>query len=331
MPARSTSATISAKTPAMNRLEKIIAVVDHWQQNNRLTAFPYAVVKKYGEDEAGYQAALLTYYGFLSLFPLLLVLTTLVGIIGGNHEAFKHTILQGLTNYFPSFGDQLSKVQSIHKSGLALVVGVLFTLYGARGVADAFRNGVNHIWETPKSKRPGFPQSNLQSLAIIGVGGGGFLLASITSGFAAAAGHGLLFRLLSTLLNLVILFWVFRRLLSLALPGVLPARNTRSGAAAAAIGLVTLQLLGSLILKNELKNLNAVYSIFALSLGLLFWLYLQAQTIYYAVEIASVRSLKLYPRGLQANHLTPADKRVYKRQVLREKQLESEKIETSFH
>ena len=314
----------------MNRLQTILTAIDKWQRRHRAIAFPYAVIKKYGEDEAGYQAALLTYYGFLSLFPLLLVLTTLVSAFGGNHEALKQTVLHGLTSYFPSFGDQLSKVQSIHKNGLALVVGILFSIYGARGVADAFRNGVNHIWETPKSQRPGFPKANLQSLAIVGIGGGGFLLASISSAVAAGAGHGILFRLLSVALNLFILFWVFRLLLNLALPDHLPSRNTRSGAAAAAIGLVVLQLLGGLILKNELKNLNAVYSIFALSLGLLFWLFLQAQMIYYAVEIASVRSFRLYPRGIQVSDMTAADKRVNRRQVLREKQLESEIVNPKF-
>ena len=307
----------------MSRIQTILNAIDNWQRRHRFTAFVYAVIKKYGDDEAGYQAALLTYYGFLSLFPLLLVFTTIIGALGGNHEALKETVMHGVTNYFPSFGDQLSKVQSIHKSGIALIIGILFSIYGARGVADAFRNGVNHIWETPKSQRPGFPKANLQSLAIIGIGGGGFLLASITSAIAAAAGHGILFRLLSILINLLILFWVFRLLLNLALPSHLLSRNTRSGAAAAAIGLVVLQLLGNLILKNELKNLNAVYSIFALSLGLLFWLYLQAQTIYYAVEIACVRSTRLYPRGLQADNMTAADKRVFKRQALREKQLEA--------
>jgi len=35
--------------------------------------FPYAVVKKYGDDDGGREAALITYYGFLSIFPLLLL------------------------------------------------------------------------------------------------------------------------------------------------------------------------------------------------------------------------------------------------------------------
>ncbi|MBC7707779.1 YihY/virulence factor BrkB family protein [Polaromonas sp.] len=314
----------------MNILQKTIAAVDTWQRRHPFTSFPYAVVKKYGEDEAGYQAALLTYYGFLSLFPLLLVVTTVVTMLGGQHAALQQTVTMAVSNYFPAFGDQLSKVQTIHKSGVALVVGILFTLYGARGVADAFRNGVNHIWQTPRAERVGFPMSIVKSLSIIAVGGIGFMLASISTGVAAGVGHGFLFRVLSIAVNLFILFWLFRILLNLALPGKVPFRQTRSGAAAAAVGIVTLQFVGGLILTRELKNLNAVYSIFALSLGLLFWIYLQAQTIYYAVEIASVRSLKLYPRGMREDALTPADKRVMTRQARRERQIDAEAIDTKF-
>ncbi|MDL2341573.1 MAG: YhjD/YihY/BrkB family envelope integrity protein [Patescibacteria group bacterium] len=314
----------------MNILQKTIAVIDKWQRRHPATAFPYAVIKKYGEDEAGYQAALLTYYGFLSLFPLLLVVTTLVTMLGTSQLGLQHTVTSAIASYFPSFGDQLSKVQSIHKSGVALIVGILFTLYGARGVADAFRNGVNHIWQTPRAERVGFPLSILKNLAIIGVGGIGFLLASITSGIAAAAGQGFVFRALSIAINILILFWLFRLLLNLALPGHVPFRQTRSAAAAAAIGLVALQFAGNLVLTRQLKHLNAVYSIFALSLGLLFWIYLQAQTIYYAVEIASVRSLRLYPRGMQESDLTAADKRVMSRQARRERQIDSEIIDTRF-
>lgn len=312
----------------MNIIQKTIAQIDYWQRRRPVTAFPYAVVKKYGEDEAGYQAALLTYYGFLSLFPLLLVLTTVAGIIGGHNPAVQDAINRALAEYFPSFGEQLSKVQGLNKNGGALVIGILFTLYGARGVADAFRSGVNHIWQTPRNQRPGFPVSILKSLSIIAVGGTGFLLASVISGYAANTGNGLIAHVLPIIINLFILFWMFRILLNIALPKKAPFRQTRSGAAAAAIGLVALQTLGTLVLTKQLKHLDAVYSIFALSLGLLFWIYLQAQTIYYAVEIASVRSLKLYPRGMQEEDLTTADERVYRRQVRREKQIDREHITT---
>lgn len=315
----------------MNIIQKTVSKIDRWQRRHRAVAIPYAVVKKYGEDDAGYQAALLTYYGFLSLFPLLLVLTTLVSIFGGQNEELRNTILKGMTDYFPMFSQQLTEsVQSIEKNGLQLIIGVLFSLYGARGVADAFRSGVNHIWQTPRTQRDGFPLSLGKSLAIIIVGGGGFLVASISSGFAAAAGRGVPFRVLAIAVNIFILFWLFRFLLNVSLPGRINNRHMRAGAIFAAVGLVLLQLGGNFILGRQLQNLDAVSGYFALVLGLLFWIYLQAQMVYYSIEIASVRSLKLYPRGMQEDDLTEADERAYSRQASREQQVPKEKITTKF-
>ena len=106
----------------MNILDKTVAKIDNWQRNRRFPAFVYSVIKKYGEDQAGYQAALLTYYGFLSLFPLLLVLTTLVGIFGGEQSDVKRIVFDGLNTYFPMFGNQLSGhvqgIQHLHYAGV---------------------------------------------------------------------------------------------------------------------------------------------------------------------------------------------------------------------
>jgi YihY family inner membrane protein len=283
----------------MKALRATIRKIDTWQQRHRWSALAYAVIKKYGEDESGRQAALLTYYGFLSLFPLLLVLTTLTSVIAQNHPHLQRDVIQSVTNYFPVLGGQLSThITTLHKNGVALLVGVIFTLYGARGVADAFRRGVQHIWQVPKNQQPGFPKTVVNSLVIIIVGGLGFIAASISTGFAAAAGHGPAFRLLSIGVNLFILFWLFTFLLNFCLPKRVPIRDTRAGALAAAIGLVILQALGSYLLKNELKRLDALYSYFALALGLLFWIYLQAQMMYYSVTLAAVRAQKLWPRSI---------------------------------
>lgn len=283
----------------MKILHVLIRKIDAWQKRHRWSALIYAVIKKYGEDESGRQAALLTYYGFLSLFPLLLVLTTVAGVIAQNHPHLQHDIIQSVTNYFPVLGGQLSNhITTLHKNGVALLIGIIFTLYGARGVADAFRRGVQHIWQVPKSQRPGFPKTILNSLVIIVVGGLGFIAASISTGFAAAAGHGPAFRLLSVGINLFILFWLFTFLLNFCLPRHVPIKDTRAGALSAAFGLVILQALGGYLLKNELKRLDALYSYFALALGLLFWIYLQAQMMYYAVTISAVRAKKLWPRSI---------------------------------
>ncbi len=295
--------------PKMNFIQKSTIKIDNFQRHYRLTAFSYAVIKKYSEDETGYQAALLTYYGFLALFPLLLILTTVTSLVSGGDATFQRTVIDSTTNYFPVLGDQLSQhVYSLHKHGFALVIGILFMLYGTRGVADAFRHGAQLIWHGKKEKGSGFPTSLFRSIIVIIVGGGGFIMASILAGFTATAGHGLLFNLLSMVVNVFILYWLFIFLLSMSLQRNVPYKDMGVGAIAAAIGLVLLQAGGSYLLKHELHNLDALYSYFALPLGLLFWIYLQAQVIFYAIEIAAVSSQKKWPRSLSGHNLTPADK-----------------------
>lgn len=293
----------------MNKLQAVVRRLDAYQRRHRFLAFPYAVIKKYGEDGAGQHAALLTYYAFLSLFPLLLVLTTLTEIIVGRHSHLETAVVNSITSYFPLLGNQLSvHIHSLHHSGWALVAGILFTLYGTRGLADAFQGGVQHIWQVPKSQRAGFPKSTLSSLGIVIVGGLGFILASVSAGLASAAGHGLAFRGLSIAVNLFILFWLFTVLINFCLPRHVSLKEIRIGAFSAALGLVILQSLGSYVLARELKHLDALYSYFAVALGLLFWIYLQAQVLYYAVEIAVVSSRRLWPRSLDTTSSAAVDK-----------------------
>lgn len=283
----------------MKTLVTAIKKINAWQQRHRWSAVTVAVIKKYGEDESGYQAALLTYYGFLSLFPLALVLATITSLAARNHPAWQQDVIHSAATYFPVLGNQLAEhVSTLHKNGLALAVGVLFTLYGARGVADAFRRGVQQIWRVPAELRSAFPRTILSNLVIVVVGGLGFVLASVSTGFAASAGHGPAFRLLSVGVDLFILFWLFSFLLNACLPSHVPIKDVRSGALAAAAGLVILQAAGGYLLKAELRHLDALYSYFAISLGLLFWIYLQAQLLYLAVTLAAVRAQKLWPRSL---------------------------------
>jgi YihY family inner membrane protein len=281
----------------VNQIQQNLQKLDHWQRRHRLTAFAYAVVKRYGEDQAGYQAALLTYYAFLSLFPLLLVLTTLTQVIATSQPGLQQDVIKNLTTNFPVLGSQLSAhVHSLHRNGLALVTGLLFVFYGARGVADVFRHGLNHVWGVPPHEQPGFPASLFKSFITLVVGGLGFVLASVAVGFSAAAGHGPVLRLVALLANLLVLFGVFSLLFRLNLPGRVKFRETRTAAVAAACGLVVLQLAGGYLLRRELKSLDALYSYFALALGLVFWIYLQAQIIYYSAEIAVVKGGHLWPR-----------------------------------
>lgn len=294
-------------------MQNLIEKIDGWQRRHRLPAFVYAVLKKYGDDEAGRQAALLTYYAFLSLFPLLLVLTTLTEYLPAGQSGLQANIIHGTTNYFPVLGGQLSShISTLHKNGLALLIGLLFTFYGARGVADGFQHSVQQLWRVPVKDRAGFPKSTLKSLLIILVAGVGFIVASISVGLAGAASQGLVFKALSILINMAIWSAIFIALLNISLPSHVSFKETRAAALTAAVGLVILQIIGGYLLKRELKNLDALYSYFALALGLLFWIYLQVQVLFYALEVASVGSYKLWPRSLSGKNLTSADSKLRK-------------------
>src|SRR5581483_9202138 len=118
----------------MEKARGFIGWLDRVQQRHRSLNFAYRVVKKYSQDEGGKLAGLITYYAFLSLFPLLLAVTTALQIFLKNHEALRSRIAEGISHYFPVVSDQLqSNVHSLHKTGLALIVGLVLTLYGARG------------------------------------------------------------------------------------------------------------------------------------------------------------------------------------------------------
>jgi YihY family inner membrane protein len=294
-------------------VDRLTGWLDSFQRRHCFIAFPYAVVKKYGDDEAGNRGALITYYGFLSIFPLLLVLTTILHIILRSEGELRERIMSSLDQYFPAFGNQLqSNINTFNKAGLALAVGIAVTLYGARGGAETFRKALNHIWEIPRQQRGGFPVTLVRSFSMIFVTGLGLIMATILSSFATSLGHSPAFSILAVVISTFILFLMFLILFNLAIStSKISYRDFLVGAILAAVGIQILQTFGGFIITNQLKDLRSLYGAFALVLGTLFWIYLQVQVILYAVEVDTVRRLKLWPRSLSGS-LTEADKRAYK-------------------
>src|SRR5829696_3238536 len=171
----------------MEQLKRLVQAVDDVQQRHRWLAFPMAVVKKYGEDQGGQRAALLAYYGFFSPFPLLLVAVTVIGFVLHGRGDLGQRIVDSAVAQFPVIGHDISDNVSqsrLRGSGLALAVGALFALWGGLGVAQAAMNG---IWNVPRRRYPSFLLRRLRGLAWLVILGGGLLLASVVSGFAAAA------------------------------------------------------------------------------------------------------------------------------------------------
>ncbi len=284
----------------MEKIKSALKSLDKFQQRHKTIAFPAAVFKKYGEDEGGHLTALITYYSFLSLFPLLLAVASATQIFLKNNEHLRAKVIESISHYFPVISDELqSNIHTMHKTGIALLIGILVTLYGARGGADAIRHAFNQIWHVPRKTRPGFPASVLNSLLIIFVGGGGLVLASTLSGYASGLNPLLSFRVLPIAISFITLVGVFYLVFSLGITSRQPRRRDLFfSALIAAIGVQVLQIIGFYLISHELRNLSNLYGAFAIVLGMIFWIYLQVQVLIFAALSGAVRAKRLWPRSL---------------------------------
>jgi membrane protein len=284
--------------------------------------FPLAVVYKFADDQGPYLAALIAYYGFLSLFPLLLLLVTILGFVLHGDPHLQAKVVDSALAQFPIIGGQLREnVRSLSGSGVGLAVGILVTLYGCLGVAGAIQNAFNRAWAVPRNLRPNPITSRLRSLLLLLVLGVGVLVTTALSGLTTGAGAvgvgvggGLRVGavLLATLVNIALFMLALRVLTA----NEVPTRHLRIGAVVAGIGWQIAQLLGTYLVAHTLKGTREAYGVFGLVLGLIAWIYLLALVTVFAAEINVVAQRRLWPRALLTPftdqvRLTAGDKRAY--------------------
>jgi membrane protein len=284
--------------------------LDRFQQGNRFLAVPFAVVRKFADDQAGNLAAVLAYYGFFSLFPLLLVLVTVLGFVLAGHAELQQRVLDSALAQFPVIGDQIGKdVGSITGSGLALAIGVVGTLWGGLGITQQAQNAMNTVWGVPRSRWPNFWLRLARGLGVLAVLGLGALAATLLSGLGTVPGLHALGRVLpfagTLLLNLALFLFAFKVLTSVALPW----RWLLPGTALAGVAWTVLQVVGGYYVTHQLKSASQVYGTLALVIGLLSWLYLGAQLFLYSAELNVVLAKRLFPRSMFPPPLTEGDKR----------------------
>ena len=284
----------------MKKIENIIKWFDKVQQRRRAFGFPIAVFKKYGDDEAGNQAALITYFGFVSLFPLLLVLFSVLNKVSSKNKGFEERVINAALHYFPGTAEEISKnIHGFHRTGLSLFIGLIITIYGARGISSALQNASNKLWQIPKRQRPNFWNATARNFGIIILGGGGMIITTVILSYTNnISTKGPTFKALITLLTLVLNTLVFTLVFRLATAKQVKTRWLINGAIVAAIFWQILQYAGSYLLLHQLKRSSEFYGTFALVLGMLFWIYLQAEVTLYAIEINVVRIKKLWPRKI---------------------------------
>jgi membrane protein len=299
---------------ARGRAAQLLQRADRLQLRRPFLAVAVGTWKKFSDDRAGNLAALIAYYAFASMFPLLLVLVTILDLVVRNNAGLREQLLSSALSQYPGIGEQIkdSVSSGIGTTGTALVVGLALTLFGARGVALAMQNAVNTVWSIPYYRRPRFPWSLLRGLGLIAVIGPGMIATITLSGLAGGAGHlsGALARVAAVAISLLLnvgLFWLGFRI---ATSAEIRTRDLRLSATLAAIAWQVLQVLGGYFVSHQLA-VKSVYGVFGIVLGLLAWFYLQAQITLYVVELNVVRVRRLWPRSLAPPPLTDADMQAY--------------------
>lgn len=288
------------------------------------------MVKKYGDDRGSTLSALLTYYAFLSLFPLLLVFTTIVGFIG--NERIQGSLVGTALQQLPAFGQQIgpNAPHPLRGSLPVLAFGLIVLLYGTLGSAQSAQYAMAQVWNVPGVVRPGFfPRLARSLLLFVAVGVGVGLTAgvgAIATSSSRALGTRVWLSAGDLLLDVGLYFVVFRILT----PRVVATRDLVAGAIVGGVGYALLVNAGAALAQHQLNHAQAVYGQFGLVLGLIGWLYLVAQLTLYAAELNVVRSRHLWPRSIVQPPLTSADERVLGDIARQEERRPEQHVEVGF-
>lgn len=314
--------------------------VDAFQRRHRSVGFPLAVAYKFVDDQGAYLTALITYYGFLSIFPLLLLMVTVLGYVLSGDAELRDRLVDSAVSRFPVIGDQLAdNVQTLEGSRVALVVGTVVSLYGGLGVAQALQAAFNRAWAVPRNARPNPLLSRLRSGGMLLVIGVGVLASTVLSAVGAGAdtlgnvGVGL--RVLVALVGVAVNAGLFLLAFRLLTARHVPASAHLPGAIGAAVVWHLLQLGGSYYVGHALAGANATYGAFGIVLGLIAWIYLGSLVVVLAAEANVVRARRLWPRNLLTPftddvELTRADERAYASYARSERHKGFETVDVDF-
>jgi membrane protein len=283
----------------VNRGRALGERIDRWQQGRPRMSFLVAVFVRYRDDRGRQFGALLSYYGFISLFPLLLVLATVLGIVLDENADLRDRILDTVYARIPVVGAQLqASATSLESSGWVLVVGLLVSLWSGLAVVKHAQDALNLQWGVPRFEMPGFVTRNVRALGALAVVGAGVLLGTAATSAAAfldLPGTGrLLGAALAIMVNIVMLTASYRVLIK----ATVAWRSLVPGGVVGGVALWALQLVGGEYVSRVILDASAVYGAFAVMFGLLVWIALLARVTLLANEVNVVRVMQLWPRSV---------------------------------
>jgi membrane protein len=314
--------------------------IDVYQRRHRWLGMPIGVVYKFFDDQGGYLAAVLTYYSFVAIFPMLLIASSVLGFVLQGHPALQQEILSSALAQFPVVGDQLGRPEGIQGSTSAVVVGTLAALYGVVGLGQAAQNAVNVTWAIPRNSRLNPVVSRLRSLLWLVLAGLALVLIAVLTSlgshlqvFGAELGTGVSW--LAAAATVVLNTGVLAVMIRFSTPQKERLREVIPGAAAIAVLWQLLQVLGGVYVEHVIQKAGQMNAVFAVVLGLVALLYIASVIAMLGLEINVVLAKRLYPRALltpftDSVQLTEADERVYREYAQAQRHKGFERVRVSF-
>ncbi|HEY2308580.1 MAG TPA: YihY/virulence factor BrkB family protein [Streptosporangiaceae bacterium] len=315
----------------MNPVERVIRRVDNAQQRNRVSAFIFGVIKKYGDDNGGVLASNLAHSAFVSVFPLLLILVTVLVQVASSSPALQHQVLNAVSTQFPAIGKTLvGQITAMHRASVTgLAVGLLVLVWGATGLAQAGLFTMEQVWNLPGPARPGYVQRLGRCVLFLGVLAVGLAISTVLAGLVTYGHHALAFRVLAQALAVMANIGLYLASFRVLTPKGVPTRDLVAGAIAGGIAWTVLLAVGAYIVHRDLHTASA-YGIFATVLVLVAWIYLGVQVTVYAAEVNVVLTRRLWPRTIVQPPLAEADRASMALQALQNQRREEQNVEVSF-
>ncbi|GAA1952710.1 hypothetical protein GCM10009798_09920 [Nocardioides panacihumi] len=299
----------------------VVAAVDQAQRRFPPAAFPLGVIYKFFDDQGNYLAAIVTYYAFIAIFPLMLLGSSILGFFLDGNPKLQAELLNSAFSQFPIIGDQLGRPGSIQGSTGGVIIGSIAALYGAMGLGQAIQNTLNTAWSVPRNSRPNPFLLRLRSLLLLATAGVAVLALSVVSTLGAntqifGPRIDTTLRWLITIVTVLLIGTVLTLLFRLATARDHPLRSAAPGAFALAIMWQFLQWIGTVYVTNVINEASGMNKTFALVLGLIAFIYVAAVMGVLGIEVNVVLVRRLWPRALltpftDSVDLTDADRRAY--------------------
>ena len=293
--------------PPTGLVTRVIGWADDVQRRHGALGFPWAVIRKYGDDDGGRAAALITYYGFLSVFPLLLLGVAIVSrVLAGNPELRRRLVTATVPSVLRPTVEHA--VTTLPASTVPFIAGLIGLVFAGTGVVFSAYHTLNDVAAVPRRLRFAlFPRYLrvfvMLMVLMLGAGAVGALTVVATA-LPTLPGVE---RVLAVLGSALIIFVVLLLGVRLLLARPAPFRAVWPGAAPGAVAVALLLALAAPLLARFVSRSGPVYGSFATVAGLFAFFYLVSQVLVYSAEVAAVRYAGLWPRALDPKRPTAAD------------------------